>query len=237
MLYSALEGRLVVPAALGSQIRLNQTLASKGLAENLNKDDLGTDVEEAVRFLRTGGVVVFPTDTLYGLGADAFSVPALERIFEIKLRRAELSLPLLVSCWDQLETVTSQIPEAARQLTEIFWPGPLTLVLPKAQNLPDRVTGGKDTVAVRMPDHPVALGIIRRLGKPITGTSANRSGQQDLLDYDAVKAELGKDVEYIVQSGPQPKGAPSTVIDLTTEFPKLLRQGALPMAEILREIG
>ena len=190
-----------------------------------------------MRILRSGGVVVFPTDTLYGLGADAFSIPALERIFTIKLRSAETSLPLLVSCWDQVETITRQTPDAARRLARRFWPGPLTLVLPKAEQLPVRVTGGKDTVAVRMPDHPVALEIIRRFGRPITGTSANRSGQQDLLDYKAVKAELGKDVDYIVRSGPQPKGAPSTVIDLTTEFPTLLRRGALPMDEILREIS
>ena len=214
-----------------------QASASNGLRENFDIYAEEADVEKAVRFLRSGGVVVFPTDTLYGLGADAFSIPALERIFTIKLRPAETSLPLLVSCWDQVETVTRQTPDAARRLARRFWPGPLTLVLPKAEQLPVRVTGGKDTVAVRMPDHPVALAIIRRFGRPITGTSANRSGQQDLLDYKSVKAELGKDVDYIVQSGPQPKGAPSTVIDLTTEFPTLLRQGALPMDEILREIG
>ena len=181
--------------------------------------------------------MVFPTDTLYGLGADAFSIPALERIFKIKGRPAELSLPLLVSCWDQLGTVTSHTPEAARRLAQRFWPGPLTLVLPKAEQLPVLVTGGKDTVAVRMPDHPVALEIIKRLDRPITGTSANRSGQQDLLDYNAVRAELGNDVDYIVQTGPQPKGAPSTVVDLTTEVPTLLRQGTLSMDEILREVG
>lgn len=181
--------------------------------------------------------MIFPTDTLYGLGADAFSVSALERIFEIKLRPAELSLPLLVSCWDQLGTVAREIPEAARQLANRFWPGPLTLILPKAPILSHLVTGGKETVAVRMPDHPVALDIIKSLGGPISGTSANRSGQQDLLDFDAVRAELGNDVDYVVQSGPQPRGAPSTVVDLTTETPKLLRQGALPMDEILRELG
>lgn len=181
--------------------------------------------------------MVIPTDTLYGLAADAFSLPALERIFAIKRRPAEFSLPLLVSCWDQLETVASQIPESAHRLARRFWPGPLTIVLPKAEQLPDRVTGGKDTVAVRMPDHPVALDIIRRLGRPITGTSANRSGKQDLLEHDAVSTELGGDVDYIVKTGPQPKGAPSTVIGLTTTFPELLRKGALPMDEILREIG
>ena len=211
---------------------MSQASANDRLGEILD-----IDVEEAVRILRSGGVVVFPTDTLYGLGADAFSIRALERIFTIKLRPAEASLPLLVSCWDQVATVARQTPESAHRLARRFWPGPLTLVLPKAEQLPLRVTGGKDTVAVRMPDHPVALEIIRRLDRPITGTSANRSGQQDSLDYKTVKAELGKDVDYIVQSGPQPKGAPSTVIDLTTEFPTLLRQGALPMDEILREIS
>lgn len=233
MLYSALEGRLVVPAASGNQMfRLTQASTSTGLRENLD-----SDVEEAARILGSGGVVVFPTDTLYGLGADAFSVPALERIFSIKGRPAELSLPLLVSCWDQLETVAVQIPQAARRLAQRFWPGPLTLVLPKAPELPIGVTGGKNTVALRMPDHPVALEIIRLLGRPITGTSANRSGQPDLLDYHSVEAELGRDVDYIVQSGPPPRGAPSTIVDLTTGAPTMLRQGALPMEEILRQFG
>ena len=182
-------------------------------------------------------MVVIPTDTLYGLAADAFSLPGLERIFTIKHRPTDMSLPLLVSCWDHLESVTRYLPEAAHQLVERFWPGPLTLVLPKAEELPDRVTGGRDTVAVRMPNHPVALDIIRRLDRPITGTSANRSGQQDLLDYNAIRTELGEDVDYIVETGPPPKGTPSTIIDLTTKVPKLLRQGVLTMNEILGEIG
>lgn len=190
-----------------------------------------------MRFLRSGGVVVFPTDTLYGLGADAFSVPALDRVFSIKGRPSEISLPLLVSCWDHLETVAGQIPQVAGHLAQRFWPGPLTMVLPKAQCLPGRVTGGRETVAVRMPNHPVALEIIRRLDRPITGTSANRSGQQDLLDIDSIRAELADDVDYIVQSGPQPDGTPSTIIDMTAEVPKLLRQGALPFEQILREAG
>ena len=181
--------------------------------------------------------MVIPTDTLYGLAADAFSLLALERIFTIKRRPTEMSLPLLVSCWDHIESVTGYLPEAVHQLAERFWPGPLTLVLPKSEELPDRVTGGRDTVAVRMPDHPVALDIIRRLDRPITGTSANRSGQQDFLDYNAVRSDLGEDVDYIVEAGPSPKGTPSTVIDLTTNVPKLLRQGALTMNDILGEIG
>jgi len=181
--------------------------------------------------------VVIPTDTLYGLAADAFSLPALERIFTIKNRPTDMSVPLLVSCWDHLEFVTGYLPEAAHQLAKRFWPGPLTLVLPKAKELPDWVTGGRDTVAVRMPDHQVALDIIRRLDRPVTGTSANRSGQLDLLDYNSIKAVLGEDVDHIVETGPPPQGTPSTVIDLTTNFPKLLRQGALSMNQILEEIG
>ena len=195
-----------------------------------NKDQ--NDIDNAVRLLGDGGVVVFPTDTLYGLGADAFSDTGLERVFVIKLRPPGLAVPLLVSCWDQVELVARDVPEAARRLANRFWPGPLTMILRKAAKLSDRVTGGKDTVAVRMPGHNAPLALARQLGRPITGTSANRSGQQDLLTLDAVEAELGGEVDYIIKAGPAPRGVPSTVIDLTAGAPCLVRLGSLPFEEI-----
>ena len=179
------------------------------------------------------GVVVIPTDTLYGLAADVFSAPALERVFNIKARPPGLALPVLVSGWDQVEAVAQDFPKAARDLAKRFWPGPLTLVLPKALEIPDRVTGGRDTVAVRMPDHQVPLELARQLGRPITGTSANRSGEQDLITLEAVEAELGADVDYIIRSGPAPEGSPSTVVELTAGAPRLLRQGVVPFEDIL----
>ena len=190
------------------------------------------DIEEAVNLLKTGGVVAFPTDTLYGLGADIFCVKALERVFAIKGRPSGLALPVLVSCWEQVKLVARFTGVGAR-LAERFWPGPLTLVLPKLDHLPGLVTGGRDTVAVRMPDHSVPLALAEQLGGPVTGTSANLSGGPDLLTLEKLQAQLGDRVDYIIRTGPAPKGTPSTVVDVTDETPRLVRQGALPFPEIL----
>jgi L-threonylcarbamoyladenylate synthase len=199
----------------------------------LPKATLRNDIVEGVRVLNSGGVVVIPTDTLYGLAADVFSTPALERVFDIKRRPQGLPLPVLVSCWDQVTAVAPEFPKAARQLAERFWPGPLTLVLPKAPGISDILTGGRDTVGVRMPDHQVPLDLARELGRPITGSSANRSGAQDLTTLEEVEAELGTDVDYIIRSGPAPQGVPSTVVEFTGGVPRLVRQGVVPFADIL----
>ena len=192
------------------------------------------DIEQAVRCLRSGGVVAFPTDTLYGLGADAFNPSALERVFAIKERQSGLALPVLIDGYDQLEMVARDVPEAASLLAGRFWPGPLTLIVAKAPHVPGRLTAGGATVAVRMPDHPVPRAIVRRLGRPITGTSANVSGQPDPRTLDEVEAQLGGRIDYIVASGPAPAGAASTVVDITTGLPKLVREGAVPFQEIAK---
>ena len=195
------------------------------------------ELEKAVRFLGSDGVVVFPTDTLYGLGADVFSLPALQRIFSIKGRPPELALPVLVAGLDQVEAVALPMSGEARRLAQRFWPGPLTLVMRRSPQLPDLVTGGADTVAVRMPGHPVPLELARRLGRPITGTSANLSGRPDLLDLDALESQLGHLVDYIIRAGPAPTGTASTVVDITGGAPRLLRQGVLSLEEVLEAIN
>ena len=195
------------------------------------------ELEEAVRSLSSGGVVVFPTDTLYGLGADVFSLAALQRIFSIKDRRADLALPGLVAGLDQVEAVAQPMSAQAQRLAERFWPGPLTLVMRRSPDLPGLVTGGADTVAVRMPGHPVPLELARRLGRPITGTSANRSGQPDLLDLSALENQLGNLVDHIIQTGPVPAGTASTIVNVTGDTPQLLRGGAISLEEILEAAG
>lgn len=195
------------------------------------------ELEEAVRSLNSGGVVVFPTDTLYGLGADVFSLAALQRIFSIKGRRADLALPVLVAGLDQVEAVAQPMSAQAQRLAERFWPGPLTLVMRRSPDLPGLVTGGADTVAVRMPGHPVPLELARRLGRPITGTSANRSGQPDLLDLSALENQLGNLVDHIIQTGPVPAGTASTIVNVTGDTPQLLRGGAISLEEILEAAG
>ena len=195
------------------------------------------ELEEAVRSLNSGGVVVFPTDTLYGLGADVFSLAALQRIFSIKGRRADLALPVLVAGLDQVEAVAQPMSAQAQRLAERFWPGPLTLVMRRSPDLSGLVTGGADTVAVRMPGHPVPLELARRLGRPITGTSANRSGQPDLLDLSALENQLGNLVDHIIQTGPVPAGTASTIVNVTGDTPQLLRGGAISLEEILEAAG
>ncbi len=200
-------------------------------------DDLLNELDKAFAALDNGGVVVFPTDTLYGLGADVFSLPALQRIFAIKGRPAELALPVLVAGLDQVESVALPMSNQAQELAERFWPGPLTLVMRRSPELPDLVTGGADTVAVRMPAHRIPLALARRLGRPIPGTSANLSRQPDLLDLDSIENQLGNLVDYITRSGPPPEGTGSTVVDITRNEPRLLREGAISLQEIMETAG
>ena len=190
-------------------------------------------MERAVQHLKDGGVVAIPTDTLYGLAADVFNPTALDRIFAVKGRPKDLALPVLVSSWDQVEKVAQNVPPQAQALAEQFWPGGLTLVLEKAPGVPDQLTAGGPTVAVRMPDHQVPLQLINGLGGPITGTSANISGGPDLLTLTDLTEHMAEKVDQIVGVGPEPKGAASTVIDITSGDPRLLRQGVIPFESVV----
>jgi L-threonylcarbamoyladenylate synthase len=211
----------------------------RGIARTMNRldplsDSCRQEVDQAVDQLRRGKVVAFPTDTLYGLGADVFDEPALRRLFAIKGRPADLALPVLAADWAQVEMVAGGRSETARRLAERFWPGSLTLVLPKAPQLSELVTGGRNTVAARIPGHWVPQELSALLGRPITGTSANYSGGPDLLTLEEIELQLGHLVDYIVRCGPVPQGVPSTVVDVTAGKPRLLREGAIPFNEILR---
>ena len=192
----------------------------------------GTEIEEAVRVLRQKGVVAFPTDTLYGLGADAFCVEAVTRVFGIKGRAGEIGLPLLLGSPQDLERVATNVPDLAWDLMQHFWPGALTLILWKSPAVPYAATGGKDSIAVRMPDHPVPLALVRELGRPITGTSANPSGGPDPFTSEEVRRLLGNAVDYVVDGGPATAGIASTIVDLTGSDPKLVRPGAIPYDSI-----
>ena len=192
------------------------------------------EIAVALGVLKQGGVVALPTDTLYGLAADVFNAAALQRVFDLKGRPAELALPVLVADAAQVEKVARDFPPPARRLTQAFWPGSLTLVLPKAASLSPLVTGGRDTVAVRMPNHWAPLTLAAGLGRPITGTSANRSGEPDLPTLSELKASLGDAVDYLIAQGPPPQGIPSTIVDLTGDRPVLIREGVIPFAEVLQ---
>ena len=192
---------------------------------------LQREIEEGVKILQKGGVIAFPTDTVYGLGADAFNSTAVERIYEIKNRPKHRQLPLLIADVKQLITLADPIPEIAWFLAKRFWPGGLTLVLPKTDSVPIYLASGP-TIAVRVPDHPVCLALIQRLGNPIIGTSANISDQPAALTADEVGQQLGGKIDFIINGGKCPGGKESTVVDVTREAPIILRQGIIPSDEI-----
>ena len=186
----------------------------------------------ALRHLLAGGVAAIPTDTLYGLAADAFNAEAIERVFAIKERPEGMALPVLLSDVEQLALVAHEIPEGARRLAEAYWPGPLTLIVQRAEGLPTRLTAGQTTVAARVPDHSAPRELARRLGRPITGTSANISGWADPQSLEELRQQVGDRVDCVVGAGPTPAGTASTIVDLTGNIPKLIREGAILFAEI-----
>jgi len=192
---------------------------------------LPEQVEKGFKILKEGGVIAFPTDTVYGLGADAFNLKAVERVYEIKNRPEHLPLPLLISDIAQLTTVAEPAFGTVWFLAKRFWPGGLTLVLPKMVSLSFHLAKGS-TVAVRIPNHPVCLALIARLGRPIVGTSANISGKTSALTAYKVRQQLGDKVDLIIDGGRCPGGNESTIVDLTHEAPMILREGIIPAYEI-----
>ena len=156
-----------------------------------------------------------------------------KRCSRFKGRPQHMPLPVLVSAWEQVHLVAQADSPMAQRLARLFWPGALTLVLKKHPQTHDLVTAGGDTVAVRMPGHSVPRALAEGLGRPITGTSANRSGDADIPDFATLQADLGHLVDYVVNVGPEPAGVSSTVVDLTGGEPKLLRAGAVDFQEIL----
>jgi L-threonylcarbamoyladenylate synthase len=186
----------------------------------------------AVRILADGGLVAFPTDTVYGVGAHAFQPDAVERIYIAKIRPRDKAIPILLARADDLSLVAERVMEAAWLLAERFWPGGLTLVLPKKASVPDVVSAGGPTVAVRVPDHPVSLALMAALGAPLAATSANLSGHPSPVTAVEVQAELGGRIELILDGGRCPGGVPSTVLDLTTDPLTILRAGAIAVEEI-----
>ena len=198
--------------------------------------DFQTEITRAAETLAQGGVLAIPTDTLYGLAADALNPDALDRVYTAKGRPADMPLPVLVAGWEQTLQVAAMSANGellARQLAEAYWPGSLTMVLPATPGLPERLTAGRDTVAVRTPDHPVPLALAAALGRPITGTSANRSGEPDITDPDELRRILAPRVDGIIVSGPKPVGGASTIIAVSGDGISLLREGILPYERVL----
>lgn len=195
------------------------------------------DVEQAAAALRRGGLVAFPTETVYGLGADAENSEAVARLFAAKGRPANHPVIVHIGRAELLERWAADIPPSAWRLAQRFWPGPLTLILKRAACVPDAVTGGQDTVGLRMPDHPVALALLAAFGGGIAAPSANRFGRLSPTTAAHVRAELGASVDYVLDGGPCRVGIESTILDLSGGYPRLLRPGAITAAEIEDVLG
>jgi len=200
--------------------------------------DCSRQVERGIAVLKRGGLVAFPTDTVYGLGASSILGAAVERIFTLKKRPRYAGLPLLLGHSSVLSRVARVVPPAAWSLAEAFWPGALTIVLYKADAVSEIITGGSSTVAVRVPAHPVPLALCEGLGAPLVGTSANISGCPSAVTADGVRAHFpGGEVDLVIEGGPLPAGRESTIIDLTAAVPTVLREGAVPLADLRRVLG
>lgn len=197
----------------------------------------GHDVERAARILAAGGLVAFPTETVYGLGADASSAAALGRVFDVKGRPR--NHPLIVHLADdsELPRWSVELPAVARQLAARFWPGPLTLIVRRSDLVSPAATGGMPTVGLRVPSHPMALAMIRRFGGGVAAPSANRFGRISPTTADHVAADLGADIDYLLDGGACQVGVESTIVDVSRGAPVLLRTGGIPRSALEVAIG
>jgi L-threonylcarbamoyladenylate synthase len=198
----------------------------------------GWALGEAMRVLAGGGIIAFPTETFYGLGADPAREDAVAKIFAAKGRAAGEALPLIASDVEVARGVAAAWSDAAERLAAAFWPGPLTLVLPvRAGAVVEGVTAGRETIAVRVPGHPLARALAAAAPAGLlTATSANRSGSPALSTADAVERALGRGTALIIDGGPTPGGLASTIVDLTEARPRLLREGPVPFARVLESL-
>lgn len=189
-------------------------------------------VAEAARMLERAGIVALPTETFYGLAADAFCRDALVRINVLKRKPARSPILVLLADTKQVESVASRLPERFSELAAAFWPGPLTLVVPASRDVPEEVTGGSGTVAVRVAGLALPRRIARELGRPITGPSANRHAEPPCRTAGEVAHAFGDELDAILDGGSTTAGAPSTIVDLCGARPRIVREGLLPASSL-----
>jgi L-threonylcarbamoyladenylate synthase len=188
---------------------------------------------EAVKVLASGGVILFPTLSLYGLGADAFDPSAIARVFEIKQRPASKPLLVLVRDMNDLRSLVKDVPGAAQKLMDRFWPGNITLVFEARNKVPENLCAGTGKIGIRMPFHPVAKALCQAFGKPITATSANLSGASGGESLGSMDQTVINRVDLVLDAGPLAGGSGSTVVDVTANPPKILREGTVPTESVL----
>jgi len=189
-------------------------------------------VEKGISILKEGGLVAFPTDTVYGLGACVNIESAVERLYRVKKRSQDMPLPLLLANTSQMREVAERVPEVTWFLIQKFLPGALTLVLPRSDAVPDIITAGGMTVAIRIPAHTIPVALAEGLEAPIVGTSANLSGKPSSLTADEVYSQFNNEIDLIIDGGRCPGGVESTIVDVTGEIPVVLREGAISREEL-----
>lgn len=202
------------------------------IEEDNNAEDV---LFEAAQIIKAGGLVAFPTETVYGLGANALDEAAARKIYAAKGRPSDNPLIAHIASFSELAPLVAKIPEAGHKLADAFWPGPLTLVFPKSDKVPYGTTGGLDTVAVRMPEHPVARTLIRLAGVPVAAPSANTSGRPSPTKAEHVQQDMTGRIDMIIDGGQVGIGMESTIVDVTEEIPVMLRPGAITV-EMLRDV-
>ena len=200
---------------------LKQRMASKILRAT---DD---NIEKAAQVIKKGGLVIFPTDTVYGLGCDAFNAEAVRRIFAVKGRDEKKPLPVLIADLAQLKKIVKKTPPLAKELIKKHWPGKLTIVFHKNEKMSPEITAGGEKIGVRMPRQRIVEQLIKMANRPIIGTSANLSGEGELRKVNDIPAKLLEGVDLVLDGGESESSIPSTVIDVTVKPPQILRQGAI----------
>lgn len=190
-------------------------------------------ITKAVAAARAGGVIAFPTSCLYGLGADAFNAEAVERIFKIKQRSPHKPILILIDQTARLEQLVSHVSPAADRIMDHFWPGRITLVFKASGAVPSCLTAETGKIGIRLPGHPVAAALVQALRSPLTGTSANLSGRPGCRRIEDLEFQIADALDLILDAGPLKGGLGSTVVDVTVDPPKVLREGEIPRAEIM----
>jgi len=194
-------------------------------------------IKKGISILRQGGLVAYPTDTVYGLGAYASLPEAVARVYTVKQRPRNMPLPLLLANKSQIKQLANPVPPVAWLLIDRFLPGALTIILPRSDSAPETITGGESTIAIRIPAHPVPIALIEGLEAPIVGTSANLSGQPSPLTAEEVYSQLGDSIDLVIDGGRCPGDKESTIVDVTGQIPEVLREGAISAEELEQVCG
>jgi L-threonylcarbamoyladenylate synthase len=190
-------------------------------------------IQRAVNVIKQGGIIAFPTRCLYGLGADAFNAAAVDRIFKIKQRSFQKPILILIAQRIRLRRLVSNVPTTAARIMDHFWPGRMTLVFEAADSVPRHLTAGTAKIGIRLPGHPVAAALVNSLGRPLTGTSANLSGRPGCRRIDDLDPQIIQHLDIVLDAGPLKGGTGSTVVDVTHDMPRILREGEVSTKEIL----